>query len=568
MELIEDISSMNHKELIPFWLNLCQNCYETQERTLFDILNHSKDSEIGQKFDFENIGSIEEYQEKVPILEYDDISDYIERMADGEEDILFPGRTSFFISTSGTTGNSKKIPENEKSKKAKSIVSNLRNMYFIGNVFNQIKSSELLLNHFKEKGADLSNPNSIDSFYFYSVTSASPNKKTKGGIEVGFASGKTFDNSSSAQKTLSYPAEIMGLSDGEATMYLSMLFALRYEDIFILAANNAGRVYSRVKYAQEHAEEIIDDLKNGTITNRINITDDERELLEGYLEPHVERAEFLEGLLSKGREYFIPKYYWPYIIAARFWLGGSVGVNVDKLKPYLPDTVFYFDVGYGASEGKINVPFKPATPEGTLGIASVFYEFVSMDTGEILTADQLELDREYDVILTTYSGLYRYPLHDVVKVTGFTGNTPNIEFVTKSKEILNVAQEKVPAPVVVDLLTSYFKENQLTIVQSQIFPDLENANYQIYMELEEDVDTFNYSDFENDFDDILIDNFELYGRNRKFDSLNKLKFHLMVNGWQDELYREKEKTGAPKSQIKLPSIIDKKPNEKWIKVIK
>ncbi|MCF0226323.1 MAG: GH3 auxin-responsive promoter family protein, partial [Methanobrevibacter sp.] len=334
MELLEKISSMDSKELIPFWLELCQNCYDVQEKTLFDILNYSKDTEIGQKFDFESISSIKEYQEKVPILEYDDISDYIERMAEGEENILFPGRTSFFISTSGTTGNSKKIPENEKSKKAKSIVLNLRRLYLTKVLLEKIKNSDILLNRFKEKDVDLYNPESFDGFHFYSVTSASPNKKTKGGIEIGFASGKTFDNSALAQKTVSYPIEIMGLSDGEASMYLSMLFALRYDDIFIILANNAGRVYSRFKYAQEHAEEIINDLKNGTITKRINITEDERKLFEGYLEPHVERAGFLESLLNKGKEFFIPKYYWPYLILAMFWLGGSVGVNVDKLKPY------------------------------------------------------------------------------------------------------------------------------------------------------------------------------------------------------------------------------------------
>lgn len=567
MEPFEKILSLNEKEAVKYWFELCNNCYETQEEVLLNILENAKDTEISRRYNFKDIKSIKDYQETIPILEYEDISDYIEEMALAKENVLFAGKTLFFISTSGTTGTSKKIPENDLSQKAKSSVLKLRNSFLGSELFEKIKNDPKIIKYLTAKGVDLKNPNSnsvLDKFHFYSVTSASPNNKTEGGIDVGFASGKTFENSSFG-KSLAYPKEIMGLTDGEATMYLSMLFSLIHDDIVIITSNNAGRVYARIKYAQKHAKEIITDLRNGTINEELALSEDERKLFEDYIEPHPQRADFLEELLNKGKDYFIPKYYWPNMIAARFWLTGSVGVNVDKVKPYLPDNILYFDIGYGASEGKLSIPKKSNSGAGTLSIASIFYEFISQENGEILTANQLELDKEYELILTNYAGLYRYPLHDIIRVTGFTGSAPDIEFVTKSKEILNIAQEKVPAPSVIDELRKFLEKNSLILTQAQILPDLTSSNYQIFIEVEENQKNPDLNRLSKEFDKLLRNKFELYNRNRNFDSIKALKLNLMKNGWQKQLYKNKEKNGIPQSQVKLESIINKKPEEKWIK---
>lgn len=563
MYIFEKISSLNQKESLKYWFEICNNCKGIQEEILMGILDNAKNTEIGQKFSFSEIESVEEFQEKIPLMEYEDIADYIERMALGEEDLLFPGKPLFFISTSGTTGASKKIPESDLSQKAKSSVNYIRDNLLLKIFFEMVRNSPKHMKAIKNLGFDLNNPqNFVDKFHFFSITSSSPSKKTKGGIEIGFASGKTFDNSSFTEG-ISYPKEIMGLKDGEATMYLSMLFALRYDDIAIIVTNNAGRVYSRVKYAQKHAEKIIEDLRNGTISNHINLTDDERKLFESYIKPNQKRADELEKLLNKGREYFIPKYYWSNIVSSRFWLSGSVGVNVEKLKEYLPDEVIYFDIGYGASEGKLNIPHESNSGAGTLSIASIFYEFISQE-GDILTADQLEEGKDYELVLTTFSGLYRYKLHDIVRVKGFIGNTPDIEFISKSKEILNIAQEKLPASLLVDSLNELLLKKDLIYVQCQIYQNLEDSCYDIYLELENYPNGLDKNILSNEFDEILKENFELYERNRKFESLKRLNFFFMKKGWQSHLYKEKEKSGAPQSQIKLESITNEKVDSQWI----
>lgn len=568
MDIYNEILSLNGEGLLKYWLELCDDCRATQEEVLKSIIENSRDTEYGKAHNFSSIKSVEDYRRNVDISDYDAFEDYIERMANGERDLLFPGLTDFFISTSGTTGKSKKIPESKEGLEAKSAVLTLRNGFLaktlMENIMDSKKFKELIVN----KNIDVNNLSRdlINNVHFYSVTSASPNKKTSGGIDIGFASGKTFENSKFASR-LSYPKELMGLSDGEATMYLTMMFALRYDDVVFITSNNAGRFYSRIKYAQEHAEEMINDLRCGTISERLNISDDERKLFESYIEPHPQRADELEELLNRGRKYFIPKYYWKYLFVGRFWLSGSVGVNVDKVRKYLGD-VLYFDIGYGASEGKLNIPFKNDIGYGTLAIASVFFEFIPVGEDTVLTADELEDGGEYEIILTTYSGLYRYPLHDIVKVRGFVGNTPNIEFISKSKEILNIAQEKVPAPGVLDCLNRFIESKGFNLRQAQIYPNNKEISYEIYIELE-NVNEFNQKDIDLDslnieFDDLLRNKFELYNRNRKFESLEPLRIYVMREGWQKHLYDLKEKTGAPRSQVKLATMINEAPENEWI----
>ena len=565
MEVYDEILSLNDKDALKKWFQLSSDCKQTQHDVLMGILDNAKDSEYGKKYDFANIESVEDFQNAVPFNEYEDLEVYIEKMADGEANVLFKGLTEFFISTSGTTGKSKKIPESHESSEAKKSVLKLRNAFLGKILLENLQNSKKFMKLVQAKGIDLSKVNAnilINHVHYYSVTSAIPNKKTKGGIDIGFASGKTFETSDFAN-SLSYPKELMSLADGEATMYLTMLFALRYDDVVLVTSNNAGRFYARVKYAQVHAEEMIDDLRNGTISSRLNLSEEERSLLESYMEPHEERADELEDLLKRGREYFIPKYYWPYLLVARFWLSGSVGVNVDKVRPYFDEDVLYFDIGYGASEGKLNIPMSNEMTYGTLAINSIFFEFIPLGRDEILTADELEDGGEYEIILTNYGGLYRYPLHDIIKVKGFFGNTPNIEFLSKSREILNIAQEKVPASQILDNLNEFLTGKEYHLRQAQIYPNDAELHYDIFIELEENAGSIDLVELSADFDKLLRSKAELYDRNRKFESLNQLKLYLMKNGWQSHLYDLREAAGAPRSQVKLDALIKEKPDDEW-----
>ncbi len=90
--------------------------FETQETVLKELLKTASFTEWGEKYDYSSIETIEEFQERVPISTYEALFPYVEKMLNGEPDILWPGHILWFAKSSGTTNDrSKFIPVTEMS---------------------------------------------------------------------------------------------------------------------------------------------------------------------------------------------------------------------------------------------------------------------------------------------------------------------------------------------------------------------------------------------------------------------------------------------------------------------
>ena len=87
---------------------------EVNEQLLMQILQDNKDTEYGKKYGFADIKTVEEYQQKVPVIVYDHVAEAIERMAAGEQNVLTAYPFKHMNETSGTIGAPKKIPMTQK----------------------------------------------------------------------------------------------------------------------------------------------------------------------------------------------------------------------------------------------------------------------------------------------------------------------------------------------------------------------------------------------------------------------------------------------------------------------
>lgn len=89
---------------------------EVQTDTLIKLIDKSKQTEWGKKFDYATITSIEEFQARVPVQDYDDIKPFVERLREGEINLLWPGEIKWFAKSSGTTSDkSKFIPVSQEA---------------------------------------------------------------------------------------------------------------------------------------------------------------------------------------------------------------------------------------------------------------------------------------------------------------------------------------------------------------------------------------------------------------------------------------------------------------------
>ena len=115
---------------------------DAQREVLQNLVTAAQYTEFGKKHNFSNLFSIKEFKFNVPIHEYEDLRPYIERMLNGEENVLWNTPVTWFAKSSGTSGSkSKFIPVSEESlqenhfKASKDVLTNY---------YNNFPSSDLL----------------------------------------------------------------------------------------------------------------------------------------------------------------------------------------------------------------------------------------------------------------------------------------------------------------------------------------------------------------------------------------------------------------------------------------
>lgn len=93
-----------------------QNPVEAQREVLQDLVTHGQYTEFGRQHGFNDLFNIRTFKQTVPIQEYDTLKPYIERLMNGEENLLWNTPVYWFAKSSGTTSDkSKFIPITEES---------------------------------------------------------------------------------------------------------------------------------------------------------------------------------------------------------------------------------------------------------------------------------------------------------------------------------------------------------------------------------------------------------------------------------------------------------------------
>ena len=79
-----------------------------QQKQLSRLIDVSKQTEWGKKYDYKSIRNYEIFQERIPIQQYDDVKPYVERMLQGEQGLIWPTPVKWFAKSSGTTNDKSK----------------------------------------------------------------------------------------------------------------------------------------------------------------------------------------------------------------------------------------------------------------------------------------------------------------------------------------------------------------------------------------------------------------------------------------------------------------------------
>ncbi len=517
--LLEEFEKMDLQELSARIQEEASHIEESQNTVLMDILNFAKDSEYGRKYHFSDIHSVEEFQKNVPITEFADYYDMIERMKRGEENILFPGKPAVFLNTSGTTGTSKYIPESQKGGLVKKIVSNVR-MFEIGKAYPKI-----------------ANPD----YKVFAIMNSAVYGTTEGGIPVGSASGQSTKSGGSEKGMagkMPLPSAVISTSNlgTEAIDYLTLLYGISCENVSALFCNNVAHVNVLFKNLNKEPERYLNDIRTGSFSIEIprNL---ETELLKTW-KPNPARADWLETIYKEKGKLGISD-IWPEFDFVGCWLSASVGRTLQEVKPIFPEKTMYFDWGYGASEGKYNIPMHPDQAGGLLTTFGYFYEFLPIGQKDPVLLKDTRDGEKYELVMTSYSGFYRYNIHDIVKLTINPDGSRNIEFICKSGDKVVIGGKTLYASDLTDIIEAYETQHSIRIRLFQ--GKAEDKGLLLFVEPIQDFDR-------KEFETFVHRELEKFGI-----SLSGVEYK--EEGYRDSLFSRSLKNGKTVNQTKLPVFI-------------
>ncbi len=504
---------------------------------LFKILQENKNTEYGKLHGFSEIRSIEDYRAAVPLSKYEDFSPYIERIKEGEANLLTAGKVIGYSRTSGSSGVPKYIPATNASLAA----------------YTKYTWTRALALGAKKLKSEGKRYRAGRGFY----TSPSMNTFLPNGLPC-----SNIAEIGARKFGVIYPyiltlpqSKPFALDDGD---YLYNMFRFALEDektSFIFSVFFSINV-SHMSYLQKNWRLIVDDIEKGTINKSINMDAKLREKLEKRVRPMPKRAAYLRKQFEQGFDSTILKRLWPNLTMLSGIGNASFKSSSDRVRAISGGAPLDFSI-YGASEGLIAACYELENDQMQLLTDSCFYEFIpeADEHGEALTLDQLELGRRYEVVITTQSGLYRYKLKDIIEVVGFRGKCPLINFIYRRGQLLNLSGEKFSEEDARTTVSMFEKAHDVTI-NNWIFYQDDSVNPSRYALLTE-CDNFVLTDeYIDEIEGYMGYCCKRYPDQRAKLYIGKLVLHTSVPGTHEEWKKACAAKGAYQFQIKPVHSLD------------
>lgn len=403
-----------------------------QRWVLDQKLEMHRESDFGRDHGFGSVRGVKDFRDRIPIASYDYFEPYIEQLAQGRNASLLGPREKLvmFALTSGTTGNSKKIPVTRR------FIDDYRQGWTMW-------ATQAVLDH----PESIENPPHWKPKRILQLASAWNQFQTASGVPCGSISGLMASMQRRVVKSIyALPEIVQQITNPDAKYYVTLRIAIP-QIVGKVVTANPSTLMRLAHLGDQWKERLIRDIAQGTLDSQIDVPPSVRNHLEHTLRhPDQKSAGNLERIVERTGHLY-PKDYWPDLKLAGTWMGGTVGYYLDQLPEYFGD-VKVRDIGLLASEGRMTIPLQDGSPAGILDYLNSYFEFVPVKEIQssqpvVLESHDLKVGEEYYILLTTSSGLYRYHIHDVVRCVDHFEAVPVLEFLNKGSQFSSLTGEKL-----------------------------------------------------------------------------------------------------------------------------
>ncbi|GMP59504.1 hypothetical protein CsSME_00022767 [Camellia sinensis var. sinensis] len=465
----------------------------------------------------------ESFKAFVPLVTHKDLEPYIQRMVDGDTSPILTGKPittislsvcQFFVSChSGTTqGKPKFVPFNNEL------------MEFTMQIY---KTSFA----FRNREFPIGNGKALQFIY------SSKQFKTKGGLAAGTAttnvfSGSLFKNTMKAMRTqCCSPDEVIFGPDFQQSLYCHLLSGLIYWNEVQVVQITVPSVRTAMSKLLKPNPELADKIhkKCSGLSNWY-----------GLIPELFPNAKYIYGIMTGHYAGELP------LLSADYGSSeGWIGANVNpKLPPELATFAVLPNIGYFEFIPNVEVPKQDEIESSFLSIEPKTVGLTEVKVGE-----------EYEIILTTFAGLYRYRLGDVVKVVGFHNYTPELQFIYRSNLLLTINIDKNTEKDVqlsIEAAGKLFSNEKLEVVDFTSHVDLSTdpGHYVILWEVSGEASDDLLRECCNCLDWSFVD--AGYVGSRKVKAIGELELRVLKRGTFQKILEHYVGLGVAVSQFKMP----------------
>ncbi|EOX91583.1 Auxin-responsive GH3 family protein [Theobroma cacao] len=470
---------------LQFIEEITKNVDSVQETVLGEILSRNAETEYLKRYKLNGATDRKTFKSKIPVVTYEDLQPEIQRIANGDKSpILSAHPISEFLTSSGTSAGERKLmptihEELDRRQLLYSLLMPVMNLYVPG----------------LDKGKGL---------YFLFVKAET---KTPGGLLARPV--LTSYYKSEHFKTRPYdpfnvytsPNEAILCADSFQSMYSQMLCGLiMREEVLRVGAVFASGLLRAIHFLQINWKQLAHDITTGTLNPKV--TDASiRECMSKILKPNQELAEFItKECLEENWEGIITR-IWPNTKYLDVIVTGAMAQYIPTLEYYSGGLPMACTM-YASSECYFGLNLKPMCKPSevtyTIMPNMAYFEFWPHESStSVLSRDSpprlvdladLEVGKEYELIITTYAGLCRYRVGDILQVTGFHNAAPQFRFIRRKNVLLSIESDKTDEAELQKAMENasvLLKEFNTSVVEYTSYADTKEipGHYVIYWEL-------------------------------------------------------------------------------------
>jgi len=418
-----------------------RGCEAAQTARLRELASSNADTAYGRAHRFDSISSVRDWQDRVPIVDYDDLEPWVRRAAGGESRVLTAAPVRVFERTGGSTAANKLVP-------------------CTAALFEEFAAATGPWLH--DLYCSFPELRGTTSYWSISPATRQP-ERTTGGLPIGVDDDTEYFGwlgRFALRRILAVPPTVARILDMDAWAYATARHLVAAASLGLISVWHPSFFVLLLRRIEASLDALLDEVsprRRAAVRHRLQ-----------------------NGTLGEA--------LWPNLAVVSCWADAAAADALPTLHRYLPHARIQ-PKGLLATEGVVSFPLQlESVPDRTVNVAAIaghFLEFLDLEhpAARPVLAHELQQGAVYAPVISTGGGFYRYRLGDAVRCSGFHLQAPLLHFEGRIDQVSDLCGEKLNPRMVAQALGYAAQATGATLAFALLAPAAgDPPGYRLYAE--------------------------------------------------------------------------------------